>query len=217
LDTCIKDAADQFNVYFDLLGRSKANVSAFEIMTSQFASMLYDPLQIKGWSEQCPPELAGIYSKLAMPDVFVGIGDLQIQSADTGDITSLLQSFQGQNAVMLFLSMGYAFGVHCRLDGKFVVFDTHRKSFQECPIQGAAGIKYKSGAYAVLISGIEETTAFIDDFTLDNRKAILSMGEPGQDQSASAIQICIVCSPHIPAKPNNGERPIPVETKLTIS
>jgi hypothetical protein len=55
-------------------------------------------------------------------------GELQLENAKDGDIRTLLQCFQGSDVVLCVVNIGYVFGVHCRHDNTFVVFDTHRYS-----------------------------------------------------------------------------------------
>jgi len=84
------------------------------------------------------------------------------------------------------VTIGYAFGILCRKDGKYVVFDTHKKSF------GKFG-KNDSGAYFALLKDEASAGEFIDQFTLDSRAQILSMAQGfQQSQAASNIDITII-------------------------
>mmetsp|Transcript_12278 Transcript_12278/g.22327 ORF Transcript_12278/g.22327 Transcript_12278/m.22327 type:complete len:139 (-) Transcript_12278:189-605(-) len=101
-------------------------------------------------------------------------------------IETLLNGFSKSNVALTFVTIGYAFGVFCRADGKFVVFDTHNKSFQSFGRQ-------ESGAYCVLLKDASQAAMFIDNFTLDSRKSIMALAQGfQQSQAATSIDITAI-------------------------
>lgn len=79
----------------------------------------------------------------------------------------------GNTPLMMILtglgSFLFIIGAHCRPDGRFVVFDSHLRSFEQL---GPAW-KSSQGAFLALLMDAADTSSFICHFVLSSQAAIL--------------------------------------------
>uniref|UniRef100_A0A7S4DUI1 Uncharacterized protein n=1 Tax=Lotharella globosa TaxID=91324 RepID=A0A7S4DUI1_9EUKA len=105
-----------------------------------------------------------------------------MQKSANAELRLLLEGFNKSNTVLCMVTIGYAFGVFCRGDGVFVVFDTHKKNLH------SLGAK-TSGGYCVGLGSPQDAADFIDNVTLDSRKTIMSLSQGQGFQSFAATTI----------------------------
>mmetsp|Transcript_8355 Transcript_8355/g.13514 ORF Transcript_8355/g.13514 Transcript_8355/m.13514 type:complete len:334 (-) Transcript_8355:250-1251(-) len=188
-EALLSTAAKNFKDYFAT--RPRQHASPREILQSH-STTLYPNLKIKKWaSSSIPSELQEVKSALVFPEALLPGGEIQLQNASPKHILGLLRGFSKRGVALGFVTIGYAFGVFCRSDGRFVVFDTHKKSFDKFG-QSFTG---KGGAYCALFSDALKAAKFIDNFSLDSRKSIMLLAQGmQQSQAASNIDIIAVIS-----------------------
>ena len=178
-------ASDAFRRYFT--GRPRGHASATEILQGSLAE--FSGLNLCKWAS-VPPELKAVASSLSFPEALLPAGEIQLQRSGATQLRDLLTGFRGSNVILCAVTIGYAFGVHCRADGGYTVYDSHRKSM------GAVG-DTRSGAYMAMFNkgadAAQRAARFIDTFTLDSRKAIIAAAQ-GMHQSYSAanMDVCAV-------------------------
>lgn len=185
LQNSIKQAADNYTMFFD--GEPGSHLNAFEILNSELGKIVYPSLKVVRWEDQDKAiELTEILPKLVFPEVFLPIGDLQIQNFLTEEFHALLAGFKGSSKVLCLSTIGYSFGIQCCSDGSFVVFDTHSKTIEKVG---------KTGAYALKFDRIESAVKFIDEVTLDSRKlmqGIIGSDDLQQSQAVTGLQFCLI-------------------------
>ncbi|GAB5363717.1 hypothetical protein AAMO2058_000907900 [Amorphochlora amoebiformis] len=181
IKTLLSTAAKNFQDYFG--SGTRGHASQREILQNQ--SKRYPNLKLQKWSS-VPTELQDVKASLVFPEALLPGGEIQLANANRSHIKKVLCGFQGKDVVIGMVTVGYAFGIFCRRDGTFIVFDTHKKSFDKI------GEK-KAGAYCALFSSPDKAACFVDAFPLDSRNKILELARGfQQSQAASNIDITVI-------------------------
>ncbi len=189
--SALDSAVKTYRSYFS--GRSSAHASPIDIMNSH--SHLFPSICLQTWDsiEPFPPELKAVQHKIVMPEATLALGELQLSGVGDADVLKLLTGFARTDRVLAIVNIGYVFGVHCRSDGRYAIFDTHSKSLSA--YTGEA----RSGAYVAVVATARDALHFITAVPLASRTAILAaLGGGGggggfmQDESASNFDVAVL-------------------------
>jgi len=168
-------AADCFAQYF--ANRPRVHSNPVELLRD--LPGVFSRLSLATWSPHpIPKPFEQVFNEIVFPNVFLELGEIQINRFSSTILKHLLLGFQGSHSAISFVNIGYAFGVFCPAPqypedrGGFVVFDTHGKDFSRFGFE-------KQGAYlaAFLHHHVDNAVAFIETFTLESRNLMLSYSQ----------------------------------------
>jgi len=168
-------AADCFAQYF--ANRPRVHSNPVELLRD--LPGVFSKLVLATWSPHpIPKPFEHVFNDIVFPNVFLELGEIQMNRFSSTILKHLLLGFQGSHSAISLVNIGYAFGVFCPAPqspgdkGGFVVFDTHGKDFSRFGLE-------KQGAYLAgfLHHHVDNAVAFIETFTLESRNLMLSYSQ----------------------------------------
>jgi hypothetical protein len=182
----IAAATENYSNFYN--GVKGAHSSVHEIM-ERAGDSLYADIEIESWTE-IPGSLSSLREHLVFPEVFLSMGEIQVQNFHSPEFIQLLEGFAGGDRVLSVINIGYAFGIYCAADRSFYIFDTHSRFFRSSDRSESI-----SGAYIAQLSSAAKAVEFINLYPLSSRAAILSIASSGVDsqQLEAALKMEIAC------------------------